>query len=165
MYCERCGNQLIDGTRFCSSCGKTVGIAVVPLERQGRVQRNLQVLSILWLLWGSLEILMGVILFVVANVLFGFAARFHGGNIGGAEPFVHTILTIVGTFIGVKGILTVVAGWGLLQRESWARALTVVMAFLGILHIPLGTALGIYTIWVLLPNESAEEYERLAKAA
>ncbi len=165
MYCERCGNQLMNGQRYCSSCGKTVGIAVVPLERQGRVQRNLQVLSILWLLCGSLEIVGAVVLFVVANVLFGFALRVQGGNFGGAEPFVHTILTIIGTVIGIKGILSMVAGWGLLQREPWARALTIVMAFLGILHFPLGTALGIYTIWTLLPNESGEEYERLALAA
>jgi hypothetical protein len=164
MYCERCGNQLMEGQRYCSSCGKTVGLAVVPLDRQGRVQRNLQVLSILWLVCVSLEILAGVVLFVVANALFGIAMHMNGGA-GGAEPFVHTILTIVGTAVGVKGILSIVAGWGLLQRETWARALTIVMGFLGILHIPLGTALGIYTIWVLLPNESAEEYERLALAA
>ncbi len=164
MYCERCGNQLIDGQRFCSGCGKTVGMAVVPLDRQGRVQRNLQVLSILWLVCGSLEILAAVVLYVIANVMFGIAVRMHGG-VGGAEPFVHTILTIVGTAVGIKGLLSIVAGWGLLQRETWARALTIVMGFLGILHIPLGTALGIYTIWVLLPNESAQEYDHLAQAA
>jgi hypothetical protein len=164
MYCERCGNQLGEGQRYCSSCGKTVGMAVVPLDRQGRVEKNLQMLSILWLVSGSLELLAGVVLFVVANVLFGIAAHVNGG-VGGAAPFVHTILTIVGTAVGLKGILSIVAGWGLLQRETWARALTIVMGFLGLLHIPLGTALGIYTIWVLLPNESAQEYERLALAA
>jgi hypothetical protein len=162
MYCERCGNQFVEGTRFCSSCGKPVGMAVVPLERQGRVQRNLQVLSILWLLCGSIEILGGVVLFVVANVLFNIVRT---GNFSGPPPFVHTILTIVGTVIGIKGILSLAAGWGLLQREHWARPLTIVMAFLGILHFPLGTALGIYTIWVLLPNESGEEYDRMALAA
>ncbi len=165
MYCERCGNQLIEGQRYCSSCGKTLGMAVVPLERQGRVQRNLQVLAILWLVCGSLEILAGVVLFVVANVLFGIAVHMQGGNFGGAEPFVHTILTIVGTAVGIKGILSAVAGWGLLQRESWSRALAIVMGFLGLLHVPFGTALGIYTIWVLLPNESAQEFDRLAQAA
>jgi hypothetical protein len=164
MYCERCGNQLMEGQRYCSSCGNTVGMAVVPLDRQGRVQRNLQVLSILWLVCGSLEILAGVVLSVVANVLFGVAIHMNGGA-GAAAPFVHTILTIVGTAVGIKGILSLFAGWGLLQRETWARPLTIVMAFLGIFHVPLGTALGIYTIWVLLPNESAEEYERLARAA
>jgi hypothetical protein len=163
MYCERCGNQLLAGQRFCSSCGKTVGIAVVPLEQQGRVQRNLQVLSILWLVCGSLELLGAMTIFVVANVIFGVMAR--AGNAANVEPFVHTILTIVGSVVGVKAILDLGAGWGLLQRESWARPLAIVMGFIGLFHIPLGTALGVYTIWTLLPNDSSDEYERLAMAA
>jgi hypothetical protein len=34
------------------------------------------------------------------------------------------------------------AGWGLLRREPWARVLTIVLSFLALFHIPLGTALG-----------------------
>jgi hypothetical protein len=33
-----------------------------------------------------------------------------------------------------------------------------------ITDIPLGTALGIYTLWVLLPAESEQEYRQLAHA-
>jgi hypothetical protein len=165
MYCERCGNQLLDGQRFCSSCGKTVGMAIVPLERQGRVQRNLQVLSILWMVCGSLELLGAVTIFVVANVIFGVIANVHGGNAANVEPFVRTILTIVGTVVGMKAIVSLATGWGLLQRESWARPLAIVMGFISLFHIPLGTALGVYTIWTLLPNDSSDEYERLAMAA
>jgi hypothetical protein len=40
-----------------------------------------------------------------------------------------------------------------------------VMGFLALLRIPLGTALGIYTLWVLLPSQSDEEYRALALAA
>ncbi|HEV3219369.1 MAG TPA: zinc ribbon domain-containing protein [Candidatus Acidoferrales bacterium] len=165
MFCERCGNQLLNGQRFCSSCGKTVGMAIVPIERQGRVERNVQVLSILWLVCGSFEILVAIALFTVANVVFGIIDSAHGGSIGPAEPVARTVLMIVGTVVGIKGILSVTAGWGLLQRESWARPLAIVVAFIGMLHFPIGTALGIYTVWALLPNDSAAEYERLAEAA
>jgi hypothetical protein len=34
-----------------------------------------------------------------------------------------------------------------------------------LLRIPVGTALGIYTLWVLLPAQSDEEYRALAQAA
>jgi len=40
-----------------------------------------------------------------------------------------------------------------------------VLAFFALLNIPLGTALGIYTLWVLLPLESGQEYEQLARHA
>ena len=41
-------------------------------------------------------------------------------------------------------------------------ALTSVLGFLALLSIPFGTAIGIYTIWVLLPAESESELSQLA---
>jgi hypothetical protein len=57
------------------------------------------------------------------------------------------------------------AGWGLLHREPWARILALVLAFVVMfINIPLGTAVGVYTMWVLLPRESEEEYDALVVA-
>jgi hypothetical protein len=39
-----------------------------------------------------------------------------------------------------------------------------VLGFLALLQIPMGTALGTYTIWVLLPESSRAEYEQLLRA-
>jgi len=46
------------------------------------------------------------------------------------------------------------AGWGLLQRAPWARLLALILAFLALFNVPFGTAIGVYTLWVLLPDES-----------
>jgi hypothetical protein len=52
----------------------------------------------------------------------------------------------------------------LLEREKWARILALVLAFVSLFtNIPFGTALGVYTMWVLLPSESEREYEALAE--
>lgn len=163
MYCERCGSQLGQGQRFCPSCGKPVGIAVVPVERQGKVQQHLHVLAILWLLAGALNLFAGLALLVLVNVIFGGALHLEG--IANFQPVVRTILSVVSVVIIVKAILNLGAGWGLLQRESWARPLAIVLSFIELLHIPFGTALGVYTLIVLLPHESGVEYERLALAA
>jgi hypothetical protein len=64
--------------------------------------------------------------------------------------------------IAAMGFFT---GWGLLQREAWARTVALVVGFVALLRIPLGTALGIYTLWVLLPSQSNEEYAAMAQAA
>jgi hypothetical protein len=45
-------------------------------------------------------------------------------------------------------ILGLITGWGLLQREPWARTLAIVMACSNMVHMPFGTFLGIYTLWV-----------------
>jgi hypothetical protein len=40
----------------------------------------------------------------------------------------------------------------------------IVFGCIALIHFPFGTALGIYTLWVLLPAESEQEYRRSARA-
>ncbi|PYX36978.1 MAG: hypothetical protein DMG75_08590 [Acidobacteria bacterium] len=72
---------------------------------------------------------------------------------------------MVGIFVLAKAGLGFVAGWGLLERQTWARILCLVLGFISLFNIPLGTALGIYTLWVLLPADSEREYQAHAQAA
>jgi len=39
------------------------------------------------------------------------------------------------------------------------------VSFIALLNVPIGTTLGIYTLWVLLPMQSDDEYKALAQAA
>lgn len=70
----------------------------------------------------------------------------------------------LGAFWALTGLVGVLAGWGLLDRQPWARTLAIVLGCIALIHFPFGTALGIYTLWVLLPAESGEEYRRIARA-
>ena len=67
---------------------------------------------------------------------------------------------VMGLFFGV---LHLALAWGLFEREPWARFLGLVLGFLALVRFPFGTALGIYTLWVLLPESSGKEYDRLAQ--
>jgi len=71
----------------------------------------------------------------------------------------------LGIFLGFFGILHLVLAWGLFERQPWARMLGLVLGILALIRFPLGTALGIYTLWVLAPEESTREYDRLVYAA
>ena len=62
------------------------------------------------------------------------------------------------------GLVDILVGWALLQREEWGRMLAIVMGVITILSFPVGTALGIYTLIILLPAQSEQEYRRLARA-
>jgi hypothetical protein len=167
MFCERCGFKLIDGQKFCSSCGKPAGISLVPLERQGKVQRNLQVLAILWLVAGALNLFIGFGMMVFGHIL-GNVFTNAGVRTEGFVTFVplaRSIMAMIAGFVVLKSMFALATGLGLLQRKIWARPLAIVMSFFELLHLPFGTALGIYTLVTLLPNESAAEYEQLAQAA
>ena len=64
------------------------------------------------------------------------------------------ITVAVVCFLAVLGLPSVIGGWALLTGKSWARPLLLVISVLHLPNVPFGTALGIYTLWVLLSDEA-----------
>jgi hypothetical protein len=158
MFCDRCGAAVEAEQRFCSRCGRELaGGAVAGFPRRGRVAGHVRLLGILWLALSALNAVAGVILYILANTLFVHLAEF--GAPSAEVAWLRPFLSAIGILIVIKAAAGFLAGWGLLHRESWARMLTIVLAFFALFHVPFGTALGIYTLWVLLPAESDAEYE------
>ena len=162
MFCDNCGYQLAEGQRFCGGCGKPAGIAQVRAS-DGRVARHVQLVAILWLAAGFINLLCAGFLLVMGNTLFPALVR--SQPVFPLGHFLQSVFSILGILIGLKALLCFAGGWGLLQRESWARLLVLVLAIISLLNMPLGTALGIYTLWVFIPSQSEQEYQRLARAA
>ena len=69
-----------------------------------------------------------------------------------------TVGFVIGGFIALMGIFSLVAGVGLLKRRSWARTLTIIVSVVNLLNFPIGTALGGYALYVLLQDESKAEF-------
>lgn len=61
--------------------------------------------------------------------------------------------------IGFMSTLGLIGGIGLLGYKPWARFLVIVVAALGCLNIPIGTLKGVYTLWVLLQDETVKLFE------
>ncbi|MGB2603593.1 MAG: zinc ribbon domain-containing protein [Candidatus Sulfotelmatobacter sp.] len=163
MFCDGCGAAVQPGQTFCSRCGKQiVGPVMVMQPRSGRVQAHAHLLGIIWLAISAFNTIAGVVVFILANTLFA-----HLHELGAPEAptaFLRPLLSVIGVFVLAKAAFGFIAGWGLLQREPWARILTLVLGFISLFHIPFGTAVGVYTLWVLLPAQSQEEYDAMAAA-
>ena len=125
---------------------------------RGRISGHIRLLGILWLASSAMHLIPGLFLFA----FFG-----HRGMIlpPDAPLFINTLLHSVGLIFIGSAVLGLMAGWGLLERQPWARTLAIVLGCFHLVSVPLGTALGIYTLWVLLPAASEEEYRRLARVA
>lgn len=67
-----------------------------------------------------------------------------------------TIGVIVGGFLVLLGIPTLIAGIGLLKHKSWARILALIVAIFALFNFPIGTLIAVYTFWVLTNSESVE---------
>jgi len=164
MFCDGCGTVLQMGQRFCSRCGQEIaGVTVVGYPQRSRVREHIRLLGILWLALSALNAVGGVVLYILANTLVVHLPEMSGER--AATAWLHPFLSFIGIVVIVKAAAGFLAGWGLLQREPWARMLTIVLAFLALFSIPFGTALGIYTLWVLLPAESDHEYQEHVQRA
>jgi hypothetical protein len=158
MFCDRCGATLQGDQRFCSRCGKEIAGPMPGYPQRSRVREHVRLLGIFWLGLSALDGVLAVAA-VVANALFNQAAH------PNFPAFLHPLLSFLAIFVVVKAFAGFLAGWGLLQREPWARSLALVLGFISLFfNIPFGTALGIYTLWVLLPAESDAEYEQEARS-
>ena len=60
--------------------------------------------------------------------------------------------------------LSGLAGWGLLTRKPWARILAIVVGILNLVNFPIGTAIGLYTLWVLMQPAATEYFAAPAPA-
>jgi len=65
------------------------------------------------------------------------------------------IATIVGGFLFLVSVPGLIGGIGLLQRQNWARILVLILSVLQLFHVPFGTAVGVYSLWVLTRDETA----------
>jgi len=159
MFCNQCGTQLQRDFILCPKCGTPVAASSgsIPAATRGRLERHLRILGILW-------IIIGVLWIIPSFVLMGLSHSPHIfiGDELFTRAFVPPVLFSLGSIFLVVAAGGILVGWGLMNHERWARITAIVVGILAIFHPPLGTALGIYTLWVLLPANAAAEYERLS---
>ena len=176
MVCQVCGTAVAQDVHFCPKCGAQV-VAAQPAYRAypppvpmyiPRVHRNLQTLGILWCVLGVYRVVTGLIGMIFLRAFtthrFGDDAWMFGGRWHGPvwPMWFSGLWPLVGVATIVAAGLALIAGYGLLQRRPWGRVVAIVAAILALLKFPLGTALGIYTLWVLAPGASGLEYDAIA---
>jgi hypothetical protein len=86
-------------------------------------------------------------------------ARSQVGGDDTAQMVLGFLMVSLPILFGFLSILGLVGGIGLLAYKPWARYIVMVVAALGCLNIPIGTLKGVYTLWVLLQDETIKLFE------
>lgn len=114
------------------------------------MRQHVTVVAALRIGFGALGLLIAAICFM---------AIVGGGLISGDEDAI-AITSIVGTaiagFLALVSLPGIIGGIGLLKHKPWARALVLVLGVLDLINIPIGTTIGLYTIWVLMQKETED---------
>jgi hypothetical protein len=184
MYCPNCGGPVQPEQKFCSRCGEAttpapsapLTAAPIPpsstpyatapaaaaqysgIPQASRVAKHVQILGIIWVVVSFLRLIPAVIVLCLG----------HGGIPFLTMPmrgFLMPIMGALGAYLAVTAVIGLLVGWGLLDHRPWARMLAIIVGCLKLIDFPLGTALGIYSLWVLVAQGADEEYQRLARVS
>lgn len=112
-----------------------------------------RILAILYIISGSFQILAMIILSSVMSIMIPFIMEEAGPEAQWVfvwiVPFIRFIA--VGVII-LFSIPSVIGGIGLLNHKKWALTLLLILGCFKLFSFPIGTAMGIYTIWVYSEN-------------
>lgn len=116
--------------------------------------RHVTFLTRLLALWSGFNLVIGLALaaFAAAAAMLAVSTR--------TEPGSEVAAGITAATLAVLAVAALVwaaahhaATRGLSGHHAWARNLALALALFDLLLLPLGTALGVYTLWVLLHEE------------
>jgi len=119
------------------------------------MERHVRIVGLLYVFCGALLVLLGLVMLLI----FG-GAGLTGATADSVEvsPFVFPLVGAVGGMLFIVlvalSIPAITAGAGLLKRRRWARILAIPLSGVFLLWVPVGTAVGIYSLWVLLSKRT-----------
>ena len=164
MFCSGCGHALAQGQIVCPQCNRPVAPQVPPVPGfeflLAGYASKVRVLGILWLVYAGITLIFGIVGLAFAHAF-----------LSGFGPFAHShvpqtwffpgLLRFAWLFMVGRAVLAAVAGWGLLERTQWGRIVAIIAAVLSLLKFPFGTALGIWTLVMLLGYRNSTLYAQL----
>jgi hypothetical protein len=131
------------------------------------MDKHIQLVGILNLVYRGLGIIGAVILLVMGawfNHFIRSIIEYESASSYDVPPqfvfdLVSVAILVIALTVFVVSIAGVIGAIGVLQRKEWGRIVLLVVSFFNLLHVPIGTVLGIYSIWVLMKDETVRLFK------
>ncbi len=117
-------------------------------ESAEEMKRHVTILGLIYIVFGGINLLLAIAIIIVFTQL----------RLIIPEPGIASITAIISTLVVCATIVVslpgIIGGIGLLKHQSWARVLVLILGIINLFNFPIGSALGIYTIWALERDET-----------
>jgi len=112
-----------------------------------------RILAILYIISASLQILGLVLVSAFLSILFPFLAEEAGPDAQWVFVWIVPFFKFIAAGVIILfSIPSLIGGIALLNKKEWALTLLLVLGCFKLFSFPIGTAIGIYTIWVFAEN-------------
>jgi hypothetical protein len=147
-----------------TTADEQIGFVSRIIDLRSDMRDHVKILAVLNIIMGCLGAFAGVVVLIVFGGLAGLAGVSAGpwsnDNSGVvAAPILAVVGLCIALFVLLLALPSIIGGWGLLKFKPWARVLMIVVSVFHLFHIPIGTALGVYGLWVLLHDETRRLFE------
>jgi len=129
-----------------------------------QMEKHVTVVAILHLAYCAMGLIAGIIVFAVFSGIGAIVTHVPEATTEeavGAAAILMVIGTIIAGALIIFSIPGILGAIGLLKHKEWGRILVLIVSFFDLLHIPIGTALGGYSIWVLFNNETLPLFRKV----
>ena len=124
------------------------------MERKRTMKQHVSLVGALHVGFGILGLLGALAIYLTFDFVYGFIDE---------EPMVKELFTFIGSTLAIIilfiSVLGIIGGIGLFSYKPWSRILVMIVSAINCLNIPVGTAKGVYSIWVLMQPETIEMFE------
>jgi Na+-driven multidrug efflux pump len=128
------------------------------MEDSNKMKKHVTIVGAIHIGFGILGLIGALAAFFGLNVAKGFIEN------EDVPEMVVKLITILSVslplLIVFLSTLDLVGGIGLISMQTWARYMIIVVAALGLLNIPIGTLKGVYSLWVLMQDETIKLFEK-----
>ena len=122
------------------------------------MESHVKAVGIIHIAFSALGIILALVIFSVLNIV---------AKIPDVDEEAIRVLQILGVvlpwFFIVFSLPGIIGGIGLLKLQGWAKIIILIISFLGLLNFPIGTAIGIYSIWVLFDKRTEKIFAKSGK--
>ncbi|HRK53441.1 MAG TPA: hypothetical protein PK185_05980 [Cyclobacteriaceae bacterium] len=123
------------------------------------MESHKRILGILYIISGALQMIFIFGLSMFISTVLAFAMR----EVDPGQEVIIELITSIFQFLPAVIIIffsipAIIAGIGLLYKQSWALVMALILGCFKLFSFPIGTALGVYTIWVYVEqNKQSKE--------
>jgi hypothetical protein len=119
------------------------------------MDQHVKIISVLFIILGVLGILVAIGFFVLgAGTAATILSQDQGSDAQVGAAWAGGCMTFIAALVGILSIPSIIAGWGLSKRKAWARVLTMILAVLSLPSVPVGTAIGVYALVIMLNDDT-----------
>ncbi len=120
-----------------------------------KAKNHVNLVAVLHIVFGALTIAGAIILMFLVQI----AGHYIPEDETLAREIVGSIGYLLAGIIAFFGLFDLLAGASLYSYKQWSRIIVIIISAINCLNIPIGTAKGVYSIWVLMQPEVQELFD------